>query len=95
MRIVSEVCNGLIETEWHTKTIGARSGVLFKAQIDNVQGDYFVNFLLSTDDLERGAEVLREMIERGERIGELLAGPAPCPELYHFRNLRPPSHRVN
>lgn len=81
--IDSKVCTGTIETEWKTFSVGARSGVLFKAQITEETGDYKVNFLLNTRDLERGAEVLREMEEGGDmwvRSTERF----PVPELYEF-----------
>lgn len=87
MHIESDVCGGLIETAWKTHVVGSRPGVLFRAQIEGEEEDYFVNFLLSVDDLERGAHVLREE----EREGNVWADSStsfPCEDLYRFENLR-------
>ena len=95
MHIVSDVCDGIIETAWDTHVVGSRSGVLFRTQIGSGTGEYMVNFLLGTDDLERGAEVLREMEERGEagwRTGE---GVLPCPALYRFHDLHRAGRRMH
>lgn len=95
MHIVSDVCDGIIETAWETHTVGTRSGVLFRTQIGSEQGEYMVNFLLNTDDLERGAEVLREMEEQGEKPWGTSAGRFPCPALYRFHDLHRTSRRLN
>lgn len=95
MHIVSDVCNGIIETAWDTHLVGTRSGVLFRTQIDSETGDYRVNFLLSTDDLERGAEVLREMEEKGQGVWGTSPEPFPCPALYQFYDLNRTSRRLN
>jgi len=88
MRIVgNDACDGVIETQWMSYTVGARSGILFRAQISAESGDYRVNFLFNGKDLERGAEVIREMEESegaGWRTGE---GKIPVPELYRFDDL--------
>ncbi len=80
--------DGVIETYWASHMVGARSGVLFHSQFDWEGGGCKVNFLLSTSDLERGAEVLREMMEgEGEKWLDS-AEPFPVPELYRFYDLR-------
>lgn len=95
MKIVSDVCDGIIETEWNTYTVGTRSGVLFRAEIDAPAGSYKVNFLLHTADLERGAAILRDMEERG--IGEWVRneGKIPCDALYHFHDLQGPRRTLH
>ena len=95
MHIVSDVCDGIIETAWDTHSVGARSGVLFRTQIGSETGDYMVNFLLNTNDLERGAEVLREMEERGEEVWGIAASPFPCEALYRFYDLHRTARRLN
>jgi hypothetical protein len=48
--------------EWNTHSVGGRSGVLFRTQIDCEDGtDYMVNFLFSEEDLKRGAEIIKRM----------------------------------
>ncbi len=94
MHIVSDICDGIIETSWDTHTVGTRSGVLFRTQIGSDKGEYMVNFLLNTDDLERGAEVLREMEEKGEAVWGKSAAPFPCPALYRFYDLHRTAHRM-
>ena len=95
MHIVSDVCDGIIETAWDTHMVGSRSGVLFRTQIGSEAGEYHVNFLLNTEDLERGAEVLREMEERGEQVWGTSPAPFPCPALYRFYDLHRTSRRLN
>jgi hypothetical protein len=95
MHIVSDTCDGIIETAWDTHLVGTRSGVLFRTQIGSEDGEYMVNFLLSTDDLERGAEVLREMEERGESVWGRAPTPFPCPALYRFHDLHRTGRRLN
>jgi len=86
MDIFTNVCEGVIETTWDTRVVGARSGVLFRAQIGSDAGEYHVNFLLSTEDLDRGVGLLRD-IEAGEAWGEG-EGRVPVPDLYKFYDLR-------
>ena len=89
MNMVNDVCDGIIQTEWKTHNVGSRSGVLFRAQITEDTGDYFVNFLLNEDDLKRGADIIRETREReGGNGWEMSNERIPVPELYEFRNLR-------
>lgn len=95
MHIVSDVCDGIIETTWESHVVGTRSGVLFRTQIGSEQGDYMVNFLLNTDDLNRGVEVLREMEERGLEAWGTASERFPCPELYRFYDLHRTSRRLN
>jgi len=95
MHIVSDVCDGIIETAWDTHVVGTRSGVLFRTQIGSEQGEYMVNFLLHEDDLNRGAEVLREMEERGEQVWGTASERFPCPALYRFNDLHRTGRRLN
>jgi len=95
MHIISDVCDGIIKTDWETHIIGMRSGVLFRSQIEGPNGEYMVNFLLNSDDLRRGANILREMIDRGELIWVKHPEPIPCPALYNFVDLREASRRLN
>ena len=82
----TSVCDGVIKTEWKSFAVGSRSGILFNAQITGERGDYLVNFLLGEDDLDRGAELLREKFEEG---GVYIDAPQrfPVDELYKFENL--------
>lgn len=96
MHIESDVISGIIKTEWNAHSVGGRSGILFRAQIDCDDGtDYKVNFLFNEDDLKRGAEIIRQMQER--EGGSWLDCPVriPVPELYRFYDLRGPSRRVH
>lgn len=96
MHIESDIISGIIETQWDTHSVGGRSGVLFRAQVDCEDGtDYKVNFLFHTDDLKRGSEIIREMHERED--GEWKESPTriPCDALYRFYDLRGPSRRVH
>src|SRR3989338_10824593 len=79
MHIVSDVCEGIIETAWETQTVGTRSGVLFRTQLGCEAGEYLVNFLLSVDDLTRGAEIIRETEERGVGVWGRSEERFPCP----------------
>ncbi len=87
MRISLDVCEGIIQTEWRTHVVGTRSGVLFRAQITEDTGDYFVNFLLHEDDLKRGADYISEVREKRYSM-TTAEGTLPVPELYIFKNLR-------
>ncbi len=84
MRIVgNDACDGLIETDWKSYTVGARSGILFRAQLSAESGD----FLFNQKDLDRGAEVIREMEERKGEDWRTAEGRIPVPELYQFDDL--------
>ena len=87
MHIVSDVCEGIIETSWNTQMVGIRSGILFRTEIVSDTGPYQVNFLLSIEDLERGAEALREMEERSGIPWGFSTETYPIPELYEFHDL--------
>lgn len=95
MHIVNDVCDGIIQTNWTTHVVGARSGVLFRAHIDSGTGEYKVNFLLGTTDLERGAELIRQREERGEGVWKSSEGRIPCDALYEFYDLAQSSGRLN
>jgi hypothetical protein len=86
-RISDDACEGVIQTEWKTHNVGGRSGVFFRAQVFAESGDYFVNFLLNETELERGADAIRDMRERGGIwIGS--QGRPPIDELGEFRDIR-------
>lgn len=92
MLITSDFCSGHIETTWATHLIGTKGGVLFRAQLDDERGDFYqVNFLYSTDDLEKGANKFREMDE--EEVWVQSAGRLPLDLLYEFPD--PISRRLN
>lgn len=88
MTISSDVCGGIIQTNWDKHSVGSRSGVLFRCQVEHDEGDFFVNFLLHTRDLEAGAEIIREMEERGFDRWDESHEKFPVPELYKFYDLR-------
>lgn len=92
MQMRSGVCEGVIQTDGETLSLSARRGVLFRSQFDWDGGGCKVNFLLSVDDLENGAETLRRMMEEEYEDGEWLLSdePIPIPELYEFYDLRAP-----
>ncbi len=93
-KMKSDVCEGVLKTEWSTQTVGAQSGILFKAHIESSSGEYFVNFLMNEQDLALGAELVRAIEEEGletETLGERI----PCAELYQFENLRGPSRMLH
>jgi hypothetical protein len=91
--IDTEACDGIIQTEWKTYSVGSTSGVLFRAQVTEETGDYFVNFLLNEDDLKRGADLIREMREGPGRSWGKSPTRFPVPELYEFYDLR--KHKLN
>lgn len=96
MRLTNDLVEGIIKTEWKSYTVGSRSGVLFRAQVDSEDGnDYKVNFLLNKKDLERGAEIIRQMEERTGDGWEQASFRFPLPELYQFHDLRGPSRYVH
>lgn len=96
MRIENDIISGIIKTEWKTYMVGGRSGVLFRAQIDCEDGtDYKINFLFHEDDLERGAEIIRQMEEGESDNWQDSPVRFPVPELYRFEDLRGPSRKVH
>jgi len=87
--IVSDVCEGFIETKWETRIVGVRSGILFHSQITIGNGSNCrVNFLLSVDDLARGEKILREMEESGAYNWSMNEERFPIEDLYRFDNLQ-------
>lgn len=97
MHIENDMVSGIITTNWDTHVVGGRSGVLFRAQIDCEDGpNYKVNFLFHEKDLERGAEIIREMEEReGGEVWGTTSARIPCEELYRFYDLRGPGRTVH
>lgn len=94
MHIENDVASGVIKTAWESHVVGGRSGVLFRARVDSKDGtDYQVNFLLSTEDLERGAEHIRTMREKESGAWEDAPGRVPCEALYQFERLSVPSKK--
>lgn len=86
----SEICSGLIETEWDSKRLGSISGMLFHVEVDAEKGTWQVNFLMNPADLERGAERLEDPDDENF---EWLSRPSderyrlPVAELYKFKDL--------
>ncbi len=73
--------------------IGARSGNLFRAQIDiDGTGDCKINFLLSDEDLEKGAKTLKAL-EGG--VGLPYTGNDLPHDLLQFYDLLETSGRMN
>lgn len=87
MLFKTEECSGVIKTDWETRSVATRSGVLFKAEVESEDGSWQVNFLLHTRDLERGAERLHD--EDVFKDGVWLTTPVefPVEELYQFEDL--------
>lgn len=85
--ISSDVCDGTVSTEWATHAVGSRSGILFRASISASGGDWRVNFLLHTRDLECGADILREREAVSLGPWRRSEGRIPCAALYEFSDL--------
>jgi hypothetical protein len=93
MHMRGGLCEGVIQTEWETCVVAACRGIIFRTQFDWDGGGCKVNFLLREEDLERGAEVIREMMEQvGSDKWATSPEPFPVPELYEFYDLRPRLH---
>lgn len=89
MHIIEDGLNGVISTAWTSHMVGVRSGILFRTHFDaETAQDYKVNFLLSEDDLARGAEVIKEFYESAGVSWTEGDGSIPVPELYQFYDLR-------
>lgn len=90
MKFGSGLCDGILETDWESKMIGARSGILFYADIHVESGPCNVNFILSEDDLEEGARRLQEGTYDPANSGSWsrFRHKFPDESLYQFRNLR-------
>lgn len=86
-RISTDVCEAYVETKGKRVLVGTRAGILFKSQVSTHDGQYQVNFLLSEEDLERGARLLRRRYEEEKLVGGLGLGRIPCEELYEFDDL--------
>jgi hypothetical protein len=96
MMMDSGVCEGIIQTAWTTHMVGMRSGVLFRAHVtDDTADGYKVNFLINTDDLSLGADLLRRLKDTGETPWGRGFGQVPCPELHQFYDLRTPARMLN
>ena len=95
MVIKSDVCDGFIETDGTSHSVGGRSGTLFRAKIEVEDGEYLVNFLMNGKDLERGADILRRTIEEGELVRGTDTDRIPCDELYKFHDLSRRSHALH
>jgi hypothetical protein len=88
MNISNDICRGVIETSWDSHLIGTRAGILFRATVEADNGDYHVNFLLSHQDLESGADVIRDLEESGAGSWGRSFERFPVPALYQFEDLR-------
>lgn len=96
IRLVNDIVEGILKTEWKTYVVGTRSGVLFRAHIDCENGtDYMVNFLLNERDLKKGAETLKQMEESAGGEWRESSTRFPIDELYQFYNLRGPSRQLH
>jgi hypothetical protein len=94
MPIIHDRCSGVMETNWNTHSVGARSGVLFKSAVDYGGISTQVNFLFHERDLKAGAELLRRGGEvRPNEWWATYSGHLDNPDLYKFGNLRP--YRLN
>jgi hypothetical protein len=91
--INTDFCEGVIQTEWKSRSVGGFAGVLFNAQIFGEGEDYFVNFLLNETDLARGADIIREIHDGNKGNWGISLERIPVEELYEFRNLR--RHKLN
>jgi hypothetical protein len=91
-KVNGNYCGGVMTSEWSSHSIGGRSGILFRAQLDGHDGeDYKVNFLLSEDDLKRGVKKLEKRLKENDLgKGNWISGEGkiPIPELYDFYDLR-------
>jgi hypothetical protein len=87
--VKNDIIDGVVTTTWSTHLIGTRSGVLFKSHLDSSTGsDYKVNFMLSVEDLERGAEIIKEYEEGARKNWSKVSGTLNIPDLYQFEDLR-------
>ena len=88
--IQSRECTGTLKSTRQAFTVRARTGILFKAELqhEGESGVWQINFLLSIADLGRGKALLRE-IEEGEGVARhpITEMTEECPELYRFRDL--------
>ncbi len=91
--VKGEIFTGIIIDTGRSCILGARSGNLFRAHLDHQEaGDYKINFLLSNEDLEKGAEALKK-IERCIKA-PYVRGDLP-EELFEFYDLFARSARIN
>jgi hypothetical protein len=81
-------CEGIIETDWKHHLIGTRGGILFRSQVEGENGEYFINFLLSEEDLKEGAKTLQKQYEENGFDWQASREPFPLAELYEFRDLK-------
>ena len=89
MKIVGKgPCEGVIETDWKHHLVGTKGGILFRSQVEDESGEYFVNFLLSEEDLKEGAKTLQKQYEEVGFQWSESQEPFPLAELYQFRDLK-------
>lgn len=95
MHILNDVIDGIITTVWSTHLVGTRSGVLFRTEFDS-EGtqNYKVNFLMSEEDLGRGADLLKQF-EETPGGWESTPVRVPVEALYQFNDLRPSRKQYN
>lgn len=91
MHFSSDVCNGIVESSWDTYSVGARAGILFRAQIESDVGGYRINFLLNTDCLDQGRDFLKRLDQSPSGTWVPQSGHLPIEEMYRFENLAPSS----
>ena len=80
-------CSGVLLSTRRAHSVGARTGILFKAEVE-ISGhpECQINFLLSVADLERGAQFVQQ-VEEANRAVMVPGMVDECPELYQFKNL--------
>lgn len=86
MRFTSSVCSGIVESEWKEHTIGSRTGVFFRAQIETDEGNYRANFLFDPTFFETGEEAIRKL-EDSAGMWTPQGGRLPLDEMYQFDDL--------
>ncbi len=88
MLFKGEDCNGFLVTGWNSFMIGARSGILFRSEVDVEGKSIKVNFLLSEADLKQGAKRLKRMYKQGRITSIARVGQIELPALRDFSSLR-------
>jgi hypothetical protein len=83
-----DACDGEIETEWKSYSVGTHRGILFRSRVNQDLKSYRVNFLLNEEDLKRGADILKKGFKSGAFVsGKSPGDPTQLPFLYQFNNL--------